>query len=173
MPTPSPDDWAPARITEEGIDFMRAHLGIRRPVRAWNSEISRDSIWHFAQGVGDDNPLWWDEAYARRSVWGRMFAPPAYLYSCLSGGKMPDDRVPSGADGFLPGTAAMQTADRWRWLRPLYAGEKISTFQELHAVEVLPAEKFGAPAVNQIERTSIIADNGDLVAELYNTRLRL
>ena len=84
----------PARITAEGIDFMCQYIGVKRAVRPWNAETTHDTIWHFAQGMGDDNPLWWDQAYAAASHWGRMCAPPAYLYSCFSGGKLPDDRVP-------------------------------------------------------------------------------
>ncbi len=123
-------DWASGKITDEGIAHMRAYLGKRRQVRPWNGEVTRDSIWHFAQGLGDDNPMWWDKAYAQRSPWGRMIAPPAYLYSCFSGGKLPGDDIPSGADGFLPGAFGVQSGDAWQWHRPPELGEEITTYQE-------------------------------------------
>jgi acyl dehydratase len=38
-------------------------------------------IRHFADGLGDTNPLWTDEEYAKRTKWGGIIAPPCFLYS--------------------------------------------------------------------------------------------
>jgi len=165
-------DWQAGKITDEGLAHMRAHLGIRRKVRPWNAEVTRDSVWHFAQGIGDDNPLWWDKAYAERSAWARMIVPPAYLYSCFSGGKLPDDNVPSGADGFLPGVFGVQASDRWIWHRPLFVGEEVETYQELHDVVVHENGKFGGRSVSHVERTTFYGGEGDLIAEMFFTRKR-
>src|SRR5262249_18481827 len=105
-------DWLDARITDEALAFMRAHIGVKRRVRPWNSLVTEDTIWHFAQGVGDDNPMWWDRAHAERSPWGRMIAPPTYLYCCYSGGRYPDDKVPSGVDMFLPGVFGVWASEK-------------------------------------------------------------
>lgn len=165
-------DWKSGKITDEGIAHMRAHLGKRRQVRPWNAEVTRDSIWHFAQGLGDDNPMWWDRAYAERSPWGKMISPPAYFYSCFSGGKLPGDDIPSGADGFLPGAFGVQTGDRWKWHRPLEVGDEVVTYQELHEVIVHPEGKFGGRSVSQVERTTFYSRKGDLIAEMLFGRKR-
>ncbi len=39
-------------------------------------KIDRDMIRHFAQAVDDPNPLWSDEAFAARSRYGGITAPP-------------------------------------------------------------------------------------------------
>lgn len=165
-------DWQYGKITDEGIEFMRSYLHKRRKVRPWNSEVTRDSIWHFAQGIGDDNPMWWDRDHAERSRWGRMIAPPAYAYSCFSGGKLPGDDIPSGADGFLPGAFGVQASDQWRWYRPLAVGDEIDTYQELHDVIVHPQGRFGGRSVSQTERTTFYDAKGELVAEMLFTRKR-
>jgi amino acid adenylation domain-containing protein len=50
---------------------------------AWNTRASTDAIRHFAYGTSDDNPLWLNEDYARRTVHGGLIAPPAFLCSVL------------------------------------------------------------------------------------------
>lgn len=35
-----------------------------------------DAFRHVAEAYGDDNPLWSDEDYAARTVWGGVVAPP-------------------------------------------------------------------------------------------------
>lgn len=49
----------------------------------WNTCASADAIRHFALGIGDDNPLWMDPAYAARGRYGRPVAPPAFLASVV------------------------------------------------------------------------------------------
>ena len=73
------------KITDEGVAEMQAQIGVKQKVQAWNHYVTFDNIWHFASGIGDDNPMWWDEEYAKKTVWGTMIAPPTYLYSHMSG----------------------------------------------------------------------------------------
>lgn len=47
----------------------------------WVSTVSTDAIRHFAFGVGDDNPLWFDPGQSEASLWGRRFAPPCFAYA--------------------------------------------------------------------------------------------
>src|ERR1700722_17163994 len=77
------------RIDESGLEHLRAQVGIQRQFRPWNSTATADAIWHFALGVGDDNPLWQDRDYARSTAWGGVIAPPTFLSSCSTGGAPP------------------------------------------------------------------------------------
>ena len=49
----------------------------------WNRDVTADAIRHFAYGTDDDNPLWTDAAYAAKTRWGKLQAPPAFLVSSL------------------------------------------------------------------------------------------
>ncbi|MBI4081719.1 MAG: MaoC family dehydratase N-terminal domain-containing protein [Candidatus Lambdaproteobacteria bacterium] len=49
----------------------------------WNFDASADAIRHFAFGIGDDNPLWIDPDYAKKTRYGRLVAPPGFLCSVM------------------------------------------------------------------------------------------
>ncbi|MFB2939482.1 amino acid adenylation domain-containing protein [Aerosakkonemataceae cyanobacterium BLCC-F154] len=49
----------------------------------WNTEVTAQAIRHFAYGISDDNPLWLDPDYARKSDYGSLVAPPTFLISVL------------------------------------------------------------------------------------------
>lgn len=55
--------------------------------------VTEDLIRHFANAMGDPNPLWRDPAYARGTSWGGIIAPPTYEYciaNCDSAGVVPE-----------------------------------------------------------------------------------
>jgi len=62
------------RIDESALDELRRRIGqrIEHTLEPWVSEATRDAIRHYAHGIGDDNPLWCDEAYARGTRWGTL-----------------------------------------------------------------------------------------------------
>src|ERR1700689_1813585 len=76
-----------AGITEEMTAAMAARagagLGIDHSVN--NQMASRITVAKFAGGIGDINPLWTDEEYARRSPYGAPVAPPSFVIGCFSG----------------------------------------------------------------------------------------
>jgi acyl dehydratase len=41
-----------------------------------NEWVTTDSIRHYAVSLGDRNPLWWNEDYAKKTRWGGIIAPP-------------------------------------------------------------------------------------------------
>lgn len=43
-------------------------------------EIGKSAIGRFAQTIGDNNPLYWDERYARDSSYGGVIAPPTLIF---------------------------------------------------------------------------------------------
>ena len=42
-------------------------------------EVEKGAIKRFADAVGDPNPLYWDEEYARNSAYGAIIAPPGFF----------------------------------------------------------------------------------------------
>lgn len=78
----------------------------------FNTEATRDTIRHFVDGIGDSNPLFRDEEYAKKSIYGKLIAPGCFLYTnqwvTLSGG--------------FPGVHAWYSGGDWEWYRPIYVG---------------------------------------------------
>jgi acyl dehydratase len=60
------------RLAEE----LKQKIGIDWPPLV--CDIEKGMIRRFAQSVGDPNPLWQDEEYARQSGYGGIVAPPTF-----------------------------------------------------------------------------------------------
>jgi len=67
-------------LDQAAVDEARALIGMPIRVELWNHEASRDSIRHYAWGIGDDNPLWSDPDYASKTRWGGVIAPPTFFF---------------------------------------------------------------------------------------------
>ena len=80
-------------------------------------EVEKGAIIKFAEAIGDDNPLWNDEAVARRSRYGSLTAPPTFLRSLRVGlPELPfeipfDRRLDGGSD--------------WEYFQPVRPGDRI------------------------------------------------
>ncbi len=67
-------------LPEDDLEQAQALVGMPIRVELWNHEASRDTIRHYAWGIGDDNPLYCDPEYAAKTRWGTIIAPPTFYY---------------------------------------------------------------------------------------------
>ena len=65
---------------------MRSRIGTEiRTEGCINNEVAdRMAILRFAEGIGDDNPLWTDPEYGAKSLHGTLIAPPSFIFACLA-----------------------------------------------------------------------------------------
>jgi acyl dehydratase len=139
-------------ISQLQADRVNQLMGIERPAGPWNSAITPDAAWHFAAGVGDDNPLWWNVEYAKATPWGRAFAPPTFLTSCSNGGYRPGEAWEPSANDLFAGLSAVWTTDSWRWEHPAWVGSNVTaTSQQLNVVA--RASRSRGKVLVQTERT--------------------
>jgi acyl dehydratase len=147
-----------ATISDAALENLRRLIGvpIADTVEPWCYEVTRDNIRHYAHGIGDDNPLWSDPAYAAGTKYGRLVAPPSFVFAL--------SRILSGYVGGLPGVHAMWAGADLTWHRPLLVGTEIRTtaylkdlvehqtrfagraFQQIYHVELSDAD--GTPLVS-------------------------
>jgi acyl dehydratase len=129
-----------AGISTEDVTAAKSLIGRRRPILPWHDRATASAIWNFACGVGDDNPLWWDDAYAARTRWGSVVAPPSYLYSCSSGIPKPGAETPDAEDepGIFPGASALWYGDEWEWRDLVRKDERVTGTSWLESVEPRP-----------------------------------
>lgn len=95
------------------------NVPIEDSLEPWCHEASRDNIRHWAHGIGDDNPLWCDPAYAARTAFGRVIAPPSFIF--------PLNRSFSGYVGGLAGVHAMFAGIDVIWHRPMALGDEFTS----------------------------------------------
>ncbi len=73
-------------------------------------EIDRESIRRFADAIGDKNPLYSDEHYAKNSEFGSIVAPPGFLSSLWFAGRLPDGHGSSGRPSESLGPPVLMSA---------------------------------------------------------------
>jgi acyl dehydratase len=110
-------------ITDELIEEMRSKAGLKLRVEnaLFNEYATSDNIRKFVDGIGDANPLFRDDGYARKTRYGGVIAPPAFVFSVLAG-------IQFGWRGL----AGYHSASDMEFYRPIRAGEKI-TPEEIYA----------------------------------------
>ena len=146
------------KITESGLDDLRKRIGVKigETAEPWCYEATRDNIRHYAHGIGDDNPLWCDPAYAVKSPYGGIVALPSFLFST--------SRIVSGYVGGLPGVHAMWSGANWTWHKPVMRNDVIST--EAHLKDLTEHEtRFAGRAVQQTYHVDFFNQEGYKVAE--------
>ncbi len=146
------------KITDAGLDDLRKRIGvlITDTIEPWNHEATRDAIRHYAHGIGDDNPLWCDPAYAEKTAFGSIVAPPSFLFSA--------DRIVSGYCGGLPGIHAMWAGANWTWHKPVLRNDHISTQAWLKEL-IEHQTRFAGRSFQQIYHVDFFNQRGDMVAE--------
>lgn len=146
------------KITEEGLAELRQRIGIKisDSVEPWCYEATRDNIRHYAHGIGDDNPLWCDPAYAKTTKYGDIIAPPSFLFAC--------NRFISGYCGGLPGVHAMWAGANWNWHKPILRNTHLRT--EAYLKDLVDHQtRFAGRAVQQIYHVDFYDEAGDLLAD--------
>jgi len=145
------------KITEEGLADLRKRIGvpITDTVEPWNYEASRDAIRHYAHGIGDDNPLWTNPAYAEKTKFGTIVALPSFLFTT--------SRIVSGYCGGLSGVHAMWAGADWTWYKHVLRNDTISTQAQLKDL-IEHKTRFAGRAFQQIYHVEFFNQSGDKLA---------
>lgn len=135
-------------ITDEIVDNYKARIGNFEPIkRQWHSEAARDNIRHWAEAIGDDNPLWWDDEYAAKTRHGVILAPPSFILSCNMGPAhrgAGETRRDKKSGGGLPGNIRQVWAgDEWIWNQQIKLGDQIRGTTGIADVQVKDDEERG------------------------------
>ena len=62
--------------------------------------VTKEEIAEFAASLGDTNPLYTDEEYAKRTPYGGIIAPPTFCVAFRSRANLPDLKLSYGKRGF-------------------------------------------------------------------------
>ncbi len=155
------------QITDEALERLRSRLGTyNRPsfygVGQFNEYATVDTIRHFVQGIGDENPLWLDHEYARSTRYGEIIAPPNFLYSVY---------WCSGRTGGLPGVHGFHAGNDWVWYRPIRLGDRITVQEQFTGLDEKKGEFAGRIFV-QSSLATYRDQRGELLAECKGWMIR-
>jgi hypothetical protein len=121
----------------------------------FNTQVTRDGVKHFVDGIGDINPLYRDRDYALKTKHGRLVAPPAFLET-ITYAQHPEG-VPPGVQGFLSGF-------EWEYFRPVYEGDECKA-RVIYPLDVeLKSSRFARQLVMVFEKGDLIRKEGDVIA---------
>lgn len=143
------------------LDRIHELVGTSIRIEPYNNEATRDTVRHYALGIGDDNPLWCDPGYAAASPYGGLLAPPTFLYSVFDGA------IGAG----LPGVQPVYAGTEWTFHRPLRRGDTIEPSARFGPVRRLS----GATSPDMVLQSCDIEYRveGDLVASARAGTFRL
>lgn len=150
------------KITDEALAELAKDIGVERPVAdQFNKFASVDTIRHFARGIGDTNPLFNDEDYAKDSRWECIVAPPTFLYSTFG----------RGARQGLPGVHAMWAGSEFECSLPIRAGDRIRCSVFMSALTPKTSRYSGRSVYQEWTHACRNQDDG-LIAEVKHWVIR-
>jgi acyl dehydratase len=138
-----------ALLTEELKSWIgrEAHYPARE-------ELGRASIRYFALALGDDNPLYVDDAYARQAGYPSVIAPPTLVCeTCQYAHQAPN------VDGYighewqvpLPPSRMVRAGNDYEFMRPVLPSDRISVTWTLENI----VEKSSSRGGTQLFFTSV------------------
>lgn len=153
-------------VSDRDLAILERQLGLDEAstIREFHSTISTDAIRNYAESIGDNNPLYLDENYAKGTRWGKSVAPQimmAITNAPLLGNRIPDD-IRSPTTGMFQGCWPFVSGGTWTWYRPIYAGDTLYSFEGEESIEVKPS-KFGGKTLHSYRRYVKFNQRGEIV----------
>lgn len=114
------------RITEEAMDRLRALVGVHLRTERFLRAVTSESMGLFAKGIGDLNPLFCDEEYAKWTRWGGIIGHPCLPYA---------RHYPGRTRFGLPGVHGFFGGNDWTWHRTVKPGDTLACTEQVTGVE--------------------------------------
>ncbi|HSW15611.1 MAG TPA: MaoC family dehydratase N-terminal domain-containing protein [Ramlibacter sp.] len=157
-------ELAKGQFTDQMLADMRALIGTQlRTESCLNNEYAtRLAVLRFCEGIGDDNPLWTDETYAAKSLFGGLIAPPSFIFACLGS-------VQVG----WPGLGGFHAETRMQFDKPIHVGDKIKASVTFDGFDGPIADSsFGGRRIKDYLRQEYRNQDNELVATFICSRMR-
>jgi acyl dehydratase len=126
-------------------DELRAWIGREAHYPA-REELGRASIRYFALAMGDDNPLYVDDGYARAAGYPSVIAPPTLICeTCQYAHRPPDAGGYIGHEWHLPvaGCRLLRAGNEYEFRRPILPDDRISVTWTLEDIVERNASRGG------------------------------
>jgi acyl dehydratase len=156
-------ELAQGKLTDEMLANMRARIGteLRTDSCVNNEYATRLAILRFTEGIGDDNPLWTDPAYAAASPYKGLIAPPSFIFACLGS-------VQFG----WPGLGGFHAETRIDFFGPIREGDKITARVYFDGFDAPTTSNFGGRRIQDYLRQEYWNQHNERVARFICSRMR-
>ncbi len=141
-------------ISNEALEEWKGRIGLKfRIGNIFNRLASYEAIRNYVNGIGDINPLFRDEEYAKKTRYGSLIAPPNWYYSIF----------PTWVLQGLPGVHAFHSGNDWEFYKPVYMGDVITPECIFTGFDV-KGSQFAGKTVYEYQRANFYNQRGELVA---------
>lgn len=156
-------ELATGKLTDEMLARMRDLIGteLRTDACVNNEYATRLAILRFAEGIGDDNPLWTDAEYAAKGPYGTIIAPPSFIFACLGS-------VQVG----WPGLGGFHAETDITFHAPIKVDDKITARVWFDGFDDPVESSFGGRRIKDYLRQEYTNQDGELVARFICSRMR-
>lgn len=156
---------------DEFEEAYRAGLGKPMPPRRPWRTVTAEWLARYADGAGDYNPLYKDQAYAETGPHHDLVAPPGFLFSIDFGanasiwGHIPE------VDVSMHDLTILYIGATAEWFRPIWLGDRVRSIETPTAIRRTTMRQLGE-ALICTGTTEYWNSRGELVARLTNQMLR-
>jgi acyl dehydratase len=139
------------------VEFDRSALGVESTPISY--DVEKGAIRKFAEAIGDEDPIYYDEQAARAAGFNTIVAPPTFLCT-FRAQELPDLKIRFGR-------VRLNGGNEYEYYRPIYAGDTIT----LTATYADVTERTGRTGNMVFVFTDLTFRNqhGDVVARGRNT----
>lgn len=152
-------------MTEESIitDEMRQAINIEGEASVY--EIEKEPIRRWAEAIGDPNPLYHDEAYAKSRGFRSLVAPPGfmgqYAFAVKRGKPAP---MPQPKRRF---TTRLNGGSEYEFFKPIQAGDVITSTSKV--VDLFERKGRLGPMMFTVRETTYKNQDGEIVLKTRGT----
>jgi len=143
------------KITEDSINLMRRRIGFPNPtIRSgylqdpWNKVCTDDGVRRWALSIGDDNPLFNDPEYAKKTRWGRVYAPPGFEKSMgFDRNPIMEEKEMKETSKALRAVQLFYSGSEQHYWAPIVEGTELYRSKVVHKVEPKTSEFAGKSVI--------------------------
>ncbi len=142
-------------------DEMKSMIGVESEPSVF--EIEKEPIRRWAEAIGDSNPLYHDEEYAKKNGYRSIIAPPGFIAQYAYPVKVGQLRVRFSS----PFTRMLNGGNEYEFFEPIQAGDVLTATSKL--AELFEREGRLGKMLFIINETSFENQNGEVVAKARGT----
>ena len=134
-------------------------------------EVEKGAIARYAESVGDPNPLYWDEEYAKKSKYGSIIAPPGFFGWPVRRARRDDDAaIPQGPNLAKAGYGRILDGGmEYEFLSPIRAGDVLTASSVI--TDIYEREGRSGKMAFTIRETTYTNQKGEAVAKTRGTSI--